>query len=88
MILVACSPKTGPSTQPQPAENTAPPTTDGATLLNKRCTACHTLERVESKHKLQDEWKKTVDRMVEKGAVLDPKELDALVEYLVKTYGP
>jgi cytochrome c5 len=88
IINAACTPKTEPSTPAQPAQTGVSPNTDGATLLSGRCTACHSLERVESKHKTQDEWKKTISRMVEKGAVLDPKEVDVLVEYLTKTYGP
>jgi len=88
IVLVACTPKTESSAQPQPAKTQAPSTIDGTTLLNERCTACHSLDRVMSKHKTQDEWNKTVSRMVQKGAALSPEELNILVEYLAKTYGP
>jgi cytochrome c2 len=88
LVIAACSPKSEPSSPPQPVQTGSPSTIDGAALLSQRCTVCHTLERVESKHKTQDEWKQTVDRMVGKGAVLNSEEENALVEYLTKTYGP
>ena len=88
LLLAACSPGSEPPTQSQPAQTAAPSAIDGATLLSERCTKCHTLERVQTKHKTLDEWKTTVDRMVGKGAALDAKEVEILVEYLSKTYGP
>jgi len=87
-IVAGCAPTTDISSQPQPDQTEAPIAIDGVTLLNQRCTACHSLERVESKHKTLDEWSKTVSRMVEKGAVLNAEEINALVEHLAKTYGP
>jgi cytochrome c5 len=59
---------------------------DGKTLLEERCTTCHTLTRVTSAHKTVDEWRTAVLRMVNKGAVLDDSEQETLITYLAQTY--
>jgi len=97
LLLVACG---GPAPSQEPAaapteaiqqqeELTAqPPAADGAILLEERCTACHSLDRVMGAQKSHDEWAQTVARMVGKGAQLNENEQAVLVDYLVKTYGP
>ena len=57
-------------------------------LLQDRCTACHSLARVEKAQKTREEWDQTVSRMVGKGVQLTEDEQSALVEYLAETYGP
>jgi cytochrome c5 len=96
LALAACSSKkTTPTQAPAPTSpaktqpTTAPAqTADGKTLLEQRCTKCHSLDRVTSAHKTSDEWKTTVTRMVGKGAELTTDEQTALIEYLAKAYGP
>lgn len=85
---------TSPVIAPATETAVAPPTVtvqppagpDGATLLQERCASCHTLTRVTNAHKTADEWRKTVLRMVAKGARLDEQEQQILIEYLAKTY--
>lgn len=73
-----------------PPASIAPPdsTADGATLLQERCTGCHSLGKVQSAHLDQARWTRTVADMVNKGASLSADEQKVLVDYLVKTYGP
>jgi len=78
-----------PSPTQSPAAEQSPgpaPVADGATLLQERCTVCHTLERVESAHKSAEEWERTVSRMVGRGARLTAEEKTILVEYLATHY--
>ncbi len=58
----------------------------GKTLLEERCTKCHDLSRVTSKSKTLEEWKTTIERMVNKGADLDMDEQEILINYLAETY--
>lgn len=68
------------------AESNTGSTLDGQALMQERCTVCHSLDRVESKHQTADQWKKTVDRMISNGAQLTPQEEQVLVDYLAQTY--
>jgi hypothetical protein len=60
--------------------------TDGASLLQSRCTVCHSLERVTSRTGTAQEWKMLVDRMIGNGAQLNAQEETTLVNYLAQTY--
>jgi cytochrome c5 len=73
-------------TQPQSTSTEAQPAISGATLLDTRCTVCHSKVKVTGKHKSQSEWNQTVQRMVLKGAFLTPEELIILVDYLAENY--
>jgi cytochrome c5 len=61
-------------------------TLDGKTLLDTRCTTCHDLSRVTSKSKTLEEWRVTVERMVDKGADLNTDEQETLIQYLAENY--
>ena len=68
---------------------TAPsPGVDGATLLQERCTVCHSLARVTSRQLTIDQWQNIVNRMIQRGAQLTSSEYKILVEYLAETDGP
>jgi cytochrome c5 len=99
-LLAACSssssqPATAPA-QPTTASSASQPPTvavvppqgaDGATLVNDRCTVCHTADRIKNARKTRDEWNTTVTRMQGRGAKLTSDEKTLLVDYLAKTYG-
>lgn len=86
--IVACA------RPPQPPDSTPSPlsvltaTPDGATLLQERCSVCHSLERVQQARKTSSEWEQTVTRMVGRGAKLNEEERTLLIAYLAKQYGP
>src|SRR5262245_5320290 len=57
-------------------------------LLDTACTSCHDLGLVVEQHLGKDEWSGIIQNMVAKGAPVTDKDSPALVEYLVKMYGP
>jgi mono/diheme cytochrome c family protein len=63
------------------------PATDGASLLEARCTDCHGIDRVKQAKKTRDQWAQNVARMVGKGAQLNATEQAMAIDYLSKTYG-
>jgi len=69
-----------------PATEEAPTTLEGKSLVEERCTQCHGLGRVERAKKTEEEWKATVERMVEKGAQLNQAEQELVIKYLAETY--
>ncbi len=71
-----------------PVATSAPAATDGAALLQERCTVCHNTDRITQAQKTNTAWDTTVTRMISKGAQLTDQEKTVLVDYLAATYGP
>lgn len=59
---------------------------DGLSLMQSRCSVCHSTDRITTAHMTTDQWKATVDRMISHGAQLTPAEEQTLVAYLAATY--
>jgi mono/diheme cytochrome c family protein len=64
------------------------PAGKGKDVLEKVCQECHGLDVIVSQHASKDEWTSIVDSMVARGAGGTKEELDTLVEYLAKNFGP
>ena len=93
VVLTACGSGSTQPTQAPPASQptaavTVAPALDGATVLETRCSTCHSADRAKQAKKTQEQWDQTVTRMIANGAKLTDAEKAALVEYLAKTYGP
>lgn len=90
-LLVACGSSSSEPTQVPSSETVSPtaaPAPDGATLLETRCSTCHSVDRAKQVSKTADQWEQTVDRMIGNGAQLNDAEKAVLVEYLAENYGP
>jgi cytochrome c5 len=88
IILLACSQAS--SQQQQSSTQTAvaqgQQAYNGASLLESRCSVCHSADRAKSKKKDRAGWEKTVLRMISNGANLSDTEKSALIDYLAKNY--
>ena len=51
------------------------------------CTECHESRIILQQRLSKAAWTKEVDKMVKWGAVVDPKDRDALIEYLSTNFG-
>ena len=51
-------------------------------LLQRRCSVCHSLERVKAANKTRAGWITTIDRMRSKGAAVNDSETRQLADYL------
>jgi quercetin dioxygenase-like cupin family protein len=60
----------------------------GKEILDNYCQECHGLDQVTGEGLSTVEWRKTIDRMVKKGASLKPEEIGTLTEYLAAYFGP
>jgi len=60
--------------------------TDGASLMNQRCSVCHSVSRITSAHKTSADWTTTVQRMIDHGAQLNATEEQTLITYLAANY--
>jgi hypothetical protein len=80
MLLVSCG--SGNSNQTSSSAGSS----DGQTLLQERCSVCHSTERITGAHKTADQWTSTVERMISHGAQLTTQEQQTLVDYLAANY--
>jgi cytochrome c-type biogenesis protein CcmH/NrfF len=80
-LITACS--SGATTTTAPSTSSS----EGAKLLQARCTTCHTLSRAESQRLSAADWKSIVDSMIARGAKLTPDEETLVVDYLAANYG-
>jgi len=86
VFISACGGSTGEISPTTEVTADSEITLDGKTLLEERCTACHTLDRVERASMDPAGWGMNVRRMVGKGVKLNTSEQEILIEYLSITY--
>jgi mono/diheme cytochrome c family protein len=56
-------------------------------LMNRACTKCHGIDRVQGARKAEEGWRVTLVDMRERGAQLSDEELERLVEWLTRVWG-
>lgn len=54
----------------------------GAPLVARKCTRCHSIDRIQKAKKTRDGWTKTVSRMQSNGLQVSEGERAAIIEYL------
>jgi mono/diheme cytochrome c family protein len=75
-------------TAPAPAKKVELPEGDGKAIATDNCQVCHRLTNLVKAHKSPDEWRDTVQTMIDRGANIQPDQVDTLVQYLAKNFGP
>ena len=60
----------------------------GKAIATEDCQACHNLTNLTKAHKSLDDWKDTVQTMIDRGANVLPDKVDTLVQYLAANFGP
>jgi mono/diheme cytochrome c family protein len=60
----------------------------GKKVVERMCTGCHSLKTVTAERGTKDDWARTVDLMVSRGAEGSDEDVDAVVKYLAKNFGP
>ena len=83
----------GPNTKPFPRTYIPPEITtffsdpEAFRLMNRSCTRCHAIDKVQASRKPADGWRVTLVDMRERGAQLSDQELEQLVEWLGRVWG-
>jgi cytochrome c5 len=72
----------------QPKPQVELPDGDGKAIAMEDCQACHKLTNLTKAHKSLDDWRDTVQTMMDRGANVPPDKLDTLLQYLAKNFGP
>jgi putative heme-binding domain-containing protein len=73
---------------PNGAFGQALPDGKGKAEFVRICTACHGTDRITNLRKTPDEWRKTVDDMVDRGAEGSKEDLDNVALYLATNFEP
>src|SRR5438105_2831225 len=85
--------KFGPATKPFPRTYVAPEITtffsdpEAKRLLDRACTTCHDIDRINQTRRTADGWRVLAVDMRERGAQLTDEELERLVEWLGRVKG-
>ena len=57
-------------------------------IVNTTCLTCHGLRPIQTQALDAANWKKVVDSMIEKGAMVEKEDVPILVTYLEDNFGP
>ena len=60
----------------------------GKAIVQRTCVSCHALKVVTTKRATKEQWSAVINLMLSKGADLDDDEVDVVVDYLAKNFGP
>jgi competence ComEA-like helix-hairpin-helix protein len=71
-----------------PAQPQDLPEAKGKDLYEKICGACHGTDVVFKTRTTKEKWKNTVDEMASRGAEGTDEQLDIIIDYLAKCFGP
>lgn len=76
--------KAAPAAAATPA---APAADDDASLLDKHCSSCHSVDQITAASKSADEWAETIDRMIDHGLQITPEDNKRITAFLAAHYG-
>jgi len=71
-----------------PAQAQDLPEAKGRDLYEKICGSCHGTDVVFKTRTTKEKWKDTVDEMAARGAEGTDEQLDTIIDYLAKCFGP
>src|SRR5882672_6345941 len=57
-------------------------------IVEHECAGCHVLKVVTSKRASKEQWSVLVDQMISRGADVRDEEIETVVDYLAKNFGP
>jgi cytochrome c5 len=83
---VGPSPQARAATQPQTTN--AGSDSPGRAILQRKCTQCHLASMWAPLRQDRRAWEGTLYRMVGRGALWTPEEINAMAEYLAQIRGP
>ncbi len=94
VVLPAASQDAAPTAPPADAQAPAVPKKvelpegEGKPIATEYCQDCHRLTNMTRAHKSADDWRDTVQLMIDRGARLPQENVDVLVQYLATNFGP
>ena len=95
LLSLACAAMLAISLRASPSMSQTPPidkTTRLAdspqtTVYVRVCAHCHSLDRIESKHRTKSEWSATIEQMLDDGAEMTDEEYETVIDVLIRNFG-
>ena len=57
-------------------------------IVQQKCAGCHALKVITGKKASRQQWSTIVDQMITRGADVSDDDIDTLLDYLAKNFGP
>jgi competence protein ComEA len=70
------------------ADDNGLPPGDGQAIVQQKCASCHALKVITARKASRQKWFTTVDQMITRGADVSDDDVETLVDYLAKNFGP
>jgi competence ComEA-like helix-hairpin-helix protein len=67
--------------------NSLPPGA-GQAIVQQKCVSCHAVKVITAKKASRQQWSTTVDQMITRGADVSDDDVETLIDYLAKNFGP
>lgn len=64
------------------------PAGDGQQETKELCGSCHNLQKIVQSRKTPQEWERTVNDMLARGAQIFPEEAEKITGYLTRSFPP
>lgn len=64
------------------------PPGDGKDIVEQKCGGCHAMKVVTSKRASKQQWSTLVDQMVTRGADVQDEDIQTVIDYLARSFGP
>jgi competence ComEA-like helix-hairpin-helix protein len=86
-LILAVSLRATAAAGPTPQPQTRLPESPQTALYVRVCAHCHSLERIESRHRTRTEWSDTIQQMIDDGADASDEEFETITDVLVRNFG-
>jgi len=70
------------------SDETPLPPGEGQAIVQQKCAGCHALKVITGKKASRQQWSTIVDQMITRGADVSDDDIDTLLDYLAKNFGP
>jgi competence protein ComEA len=70
------------------SEDSSLPPGEGQAIVQQKCASCHALKVITARKASRQQWSTTVDQMIARGADVSDDDVETLVDYLAKNFGP
>jgi competence ComEA-like helix-hairpin-helix protein len=88
LLLAVSLCASAPQAQTPPIDKTTRLPESAQTKVYVRvCAHCHSLDRIETRHRTKSEWSATIEQMLDDGAEMTDEEYETILDVLIRNFG-